>query len=56
MLELQGRHTRRSSISFFGVHRDFKSPPPALLAGIWRPKLAPMIRLDDLGRRRIEED
>jgi putative SOS response-associated peptidase YedK len=42
-------------VSFFGVHRDFKSPPPEFLADIWPTKLAPMIRLDELGRRRVEE-
>ena len=42
--------------AFFGVHRDFNAPPAAeFAADIWPLKLAPMIRLDDLGRRRVEE-
>jgi putative SOS response-associated peptidase YedK len=41
-------------VSFFGVSRDFKGPPLEFAADIWPLKLAPMIRLDELGRRRVE--
>jgi putative SOS response-associated peptidase YedK len=40
--------------SFFGVHRKPDEVPPEFKAEVWPLGLAPFIRLDDLGRRRME--
>jgi putative SOS response-associated peptidase YedK len=41
-------------VSFFGISRDFKGAPPEFASDVWPLGLAPMIRLDELGRRRVE--
>lgn len=41
-------------VSFFGVVRDKHEPPAEFNSEIWPLGLAPMIRLDEKGRRRVE--
>lgn len=41
-------------ISFFGIHRDAHDAPFEFSAEIWPLGLAPIIRLDEKGRRRAE--
>jgi putative SOS response-associated peptidase YedK len=41
-------------VSFFGVFRDVHEPPPEFNPEIWPLGLAPIIRLDEKGRRRVE--